>query len=204
MKFQMAPHSLFAILLRQPWWVSLLVAVLLGLVSAALLPADLKLGGALGGMPFVVLSLIALKRQWGQPGAREIERVDAAVRQMPWESFRAALQRGLVRDGYEVSPGSGAVDLVLRKDGRQTLVAARRWKAARQGEEVLQGLQAAAVEAGAGSVMLVALGELTPGAQRLAQAHGVSVVGAAQLARWLRGVPLPEAGGSPAPGKRAG
>lgn len=203
MKFQMAPHSLFAILLRKPWWVSLLVAAVLGLVGAALLPSELKLGGALGGFPFIVLSLIALKRQWGQPGAREVERTEAAVRQMTWEALRAALERGFANEGYEVSAGAGVVDLVLRKDGRQVLVAARRLKAARQGEEVLQGLQAAAVQAGAGSVILVALGELTPGAQRLARAHGVSVAGAAQLARWLRGVPLPAAAGA-APGKRAG
>lgn len=202
MKFQMAPHSLFAILLRKPWWVSLLVAVLLGLVSAALLPADLKMGGALGGLPFVVLAAVALKRQWHLPSAREIERIEAAVRQMPWEAFRAALERGFANDGYEVSAGAGAVDLVLRKDGRQVLVGARRWKAARQGEEALQGLQAAAAQSGAGSVMLVALGELTPGAQRLARAHGVEVVGAASLARCLRGVPLPVAAGA-AQGKRA-
>ena len=49
--------------------------------------------------------------------------------------------------------------------------------------------------------MLVSLGGLTPGAQRLAQAHGLSVVGSAELARWLRGVPLAQGA---AQGKRAG
>ena len=40
MKFRMAPNSVFAVLLRSPWWVSLAIAAALALAAAALLPAD--------------------------------------------------------------------------------------------------------------------------------------------------------------------
>ena len=39
MKLRMAENSLFAILLRQRWWVSASIALAIGLVAAALLPA---------------------------------------------------------------------------------------------------------------------------------------------------------------------
>ncbi len=195
MKIQMAPNSLFAILLRQPWWVSLVIAAVLALVAAALLPDDLKVVGALSGLPIFVLSMVALKRQWKLPGAAEVEAVNQAVRQMPWEAFRVLLELAFVREGYQVSPGQGAIDLVLAKPGRRVLVSARRWKAARQGEETLQAVcEAADRSDDGGSVMLVTLGELTPGARQLATVRQVVVVGSAELARLLRGLPLPQAG----------
>ena len=198
MKFQMAPNSLFAILLRQPWWVSLLIAAVLALVAAALLPEGLKVVGALSGLPIFVLSMVALKRQWKLPGAAEVEAVTQAVRQMPWEAFRVLLELAFARDGYVVSPGQGAIDLVLVKPGRRVLVSARRWKAARQGEETLQAVcEAADRSEEGGMVMLVTLGELTPGARQLAKVREVAIVGDAELARLLRGLPLPQASSSP-------
>ena len=71
MKFKMAPNSLFAVLLRKPWWVSLAVAAAFALVALALLPVDLKVVGALGALPFLGISVVALVRQWHAPSARE-------------------------------------------------------------------------------------------------------------------------------------
>ncbi len=193
MKFKMAPNSLFAILLRQPWWVSLLIAAVLGLVAAALLPDELKVVGSLSGLPFFILSLVALKQQWKLPGAAEVEAATQAVRQLPWEAFRTLLELAFRREGYTVSSGAGAIDLVLVKGGRRVLVSARRWKAARQGEEVVQaGCRAADQSEEGGAIMLVTLGDLTPGARQLAKARDVALVGGAELARLLRGLPLPQ------------
>jgi restriction system protein len=47
MKFQMAKNSLFAILLRSPWWASAGLGVVLGLLGAALLPEAYRVAGAL-------------------------------------------------------------------------------------------------------------------------------------------------------------
>jgi len=51
----MAKNSLFAVLLRSPWWISLLVALLVGLVGFALLPQQFKVVGALSGLPFAII-----------------------------------------------------------------------------------------------------------------------------------------------------
>ena len=85
----------------------------------------------------------------------------------------------------------GAADFALRRAGRTTLVSAKRWKAARHGEEALKALYAAAQERGAGSCVFMALGQLSDNAQAFAKSHGVQVMQAAGLAQVLRGLKLP-------------
>ncbi len=191
MKFRMAPNSLFAILLRQPWWVSLLIAVLFAAVCFALLPAEAAPFGAVGALPFLGLSAIALKRQWGRPSARRVEAVATALSRMGWEEFRRLLEQAFTRDGWQVERLSGAADLRLRKAGQQVLVGARRWKAARHGEEALVALRGAMVSFDTGSAMYLALGEISPNAQRFASENGIAVVQVEGLAQLLRGMPLP-------------
>ncbi len=59
MKFKMAEKSLFATLLRSPWWVSLAIAAVLALLAMSLLPPDYKVVGATSGFPFLVIAVIA-------------------------------------------------------------------------------------------------------------------------------------------------
>ena len=51
MKLAMAKKSLFAILLRKPWWISIGIAAGIAVVARALLPEQYAIGGALGGIP---------------------------------------------------------------------------------------------------------------------------------------------------------
>lgn len=189
MKFQMAPNSLFAVLLRQPWWVSLVVAAGVGGVGAALSPAEYKGVGLLAGLPFVLLSLVALKQQWGKPSADEIAAVHAQVAAMAWADIRLLLVARFEREGYQVTSldGDGA-DLQLARGGRTVLVSARRLKAARLGEETLAALAKAVTERGADSGMCIALAEPTPAALRLLQQHEIALVQGEALARLLRGI----------------
>ena len=67
MKFKMAENSIFAILLRNPWWISFLIAAAFSLLCAALLPKHLVIFGMMGAFPFIITGAVALKRQWGKP-----------------------------------------------------------------------------------------------------------------------------------------
>jgi restriction system protein len=194
MRFKMAPNSLFAILLRSPWWISIAIAVVFMVVASALLPEELRLFGAAGGLPFLVLGAVAFWRQWGQPSATQVEALQQRLATLSWGEFSPLLQQGFQRQGYVVEPAQGGADLRLRRDGRQTLVSAKRWKAARHGEEAIQALAQAVrrdddVSAGA----YIALGDLSPQALRLADREGIQVLNAAALAQLLRGVSLPSA-----------
>lgn len=191
MKFQMAPNSLFAILLRSPWWISVLLAVVLGAVVAALLPDRWRVVGALSGFPFLVVGVVAFVRQWRLPSAAAVERTQSAVAAMGWPEFSALLEQAFARDGYAVQRRNhAAYDFELERQGRKMLVSARRWKSARTGLEALRALQAAREGAGAPDALYIGLGELTENAVPYAAEQRIAVWQAAELAQALRGMPL--------------
>ena len=61
MKFRMAENSLFAVLLRSRWWISLLIAIGFVGVVQALLPPEYRLVGSMGAFPFFVIAGIDRK-----------------------------------------------------------------------------------------------------------------------------------------------
>lgn len=183
------PHrnSLFAVLLRKPWWVSALIGAAIGLVAAALVPDDWRIAALLTGFPFFVVAGIALVRGLGRPDAAEIERTAQAVRALNWPAFATRLQETFVRDGWTVQRiEAGSHDLVLERGGRRMLVAARRWKSAHLGLEPLRELQAARSAGDGADALCIALGELSLQARRYAAAERIAVWQAAELAQALR------------------
>jgi restriction system protein len=180
----------FAVLLRSPWWVSLLVAALLALLAAAWLPDGYRTVGALSAMPFVVISAIAARRQWRLPSAKQIDQTLDALGTMGWPQFAAVLEQAFQRDGYTVTRGrSDAFDFELERQGRVMLVAARRWKSARTGLELLRSLQGAREHKEAADALLISLGELTANAKPFAAEHRIAVWQAAELAQALGSLP---------------
>ena len=197
MKFNLPRNSLFAVLLRSPWWISVGIAALLGLVAAALLPAEFRVVGSLSGFPFLVIGALAAQRQWRLPGAVRVQQTQAAVGAMAWPAFQALLTESFRRNGYEVLPGGagGTVDLVLQRQVGRTLVSARRWKTARLGVEPLRALQAARLQddssADTPQVLCICLGDISDNASTYAAEQGITLWRAAELALALRGLPLP-------------
>lgn len=194
MKFQMAPNSLFAILLRSPWWYSLAIALVLGAAMAAVMPDGWRVVGALSAFPFAVVSAIALGRQWKQPSAAQVEQSRAQLMAMAWPEFSALLEQAFVRDGNRVQRlQQEGCDFEIERAGRRMLVCARRWKSARTGLEPLRALQAAREAAGVPDALYIALGELTDTAAPYAAQQRIAVWQATEMAQALRGL-LPAAG----------
>ena len=190
MKLNMARNSLFAILLRQRWWVSLAIAAGLSALAMALLPGDYKLVGALSSFPFVVISVMAAWRQRQQASPAQVARTQELVAGMSWPDFATLLQKAFECDGYIVQRGSAApVDFELERQGRRILVSARRWKSARTGVETLRALQAAREAADGADALLVSLGELSDSARPFATRHGITVWQASELAQALHRLP---------------
>ncbi|MCW5658930.1 MAG: restriction endonuclease [Burkholderiaceae bacterium] len=188
----MAQNSLFAILLRSPWWISVAIAVVMGLMGAALLPERFRMVGALSGLPFFVIGAIAARRQWHLPSAARVAQTQQALATMPWPAFAALLEQAFRRDGYTVQRSQAAsVDFELERQGRRMLVSARRWKSARTGQEVLRALQAARDAADdAPDALYIGLGELSDTARPFAAQHRIAIWQAAELAQALRGLPF--------------
>ncbi len=71
MKFRMSQNSIFAVLLRSPWWMSAGVALLLSVGGFAALPLEYAAMGVFAAVPFAVIAIIAAYRQLRAPaGAR--------------------------------------------------------------------------------------------------------------------------------------
>jgi restriction system protein len=183
MKWKMSDKSLFALLLRSPWWISIAVFAGFALLARALLPPAYVWAGLFGGLPFLVIGLIAARRQWLAPKpvqvAQQLERVSA----MAWRDFAQALTEAYTRQGYVVTAFEGVgADLQLVKAGRTTLVSCKRWKAAKLGVEPLRELVAARQRQDASLCACLTLGQLSDTARGYAKAEGVQVIEAGELA----------------------
>jgi restriction system protein len=186
MKLGMAKNSLFAVLLRSPWWVGLGIAGVLVLLSFALLPADYWIVGIVSSLPFWVIGGIAAWRQRSVPGADQVARADDALRRLSWPEFAALLEQAFQRDGFTVSrQASGPFDFELQRKGRTMLVTARRWKSAHTGLDVVKALQKAREQREAPDALLIGLGELTDTARPFAAQHRIAVWQSAELAQAL-------------------
>ena len=188
MNWTLNDNSLFAILLRSPWWISVAIAGALGAVAIALLPEAYRIGGAVAGFPFLVIGCIAAWRQFQAPSNARIDRTLAAVRSMSWGEFSGAIEAAYRQSGYGVSAiGGTAANFEITKEGRTALVSCKRWKAAHTGVEPLASLHAMKEARDAHECIYVAAGEITDNARAFARKHAIKLVAGPELARLLPG-----------------
>ena len=141
MKWKMSDRSLFAILLRSPWWMSFLLVAAISLASSALLPTEYKLVGALCSFPFAVIGAMAAWRQRKLLSPAQADALQSAMAAMHWREFSPLLSQAFAHQGYAVTAlTQGLADFKLTRQGQTTLVCAKRWKAATWGMDNLQAL----------------------------------------------------------------
>lgn len=184
--FKVSDNSLFAILIRSSWWISFVLSILICMVAYYLVPMQFKVAIYATAIPFVITGLISAGRQAKRPGRAQIEATIAALNAMSWRDFSARMEQAFQRDGYVVTRGSGAVDLVLVKDGRTTLVSCKRWKAANHGLEPLRDLKDARRAQEAREAIYVCIGNLSDNARQFALDNKVTLMQGTELAQLLR------------------
>ena len=179
MALKLHENSLFAILLRSPWWVSALAAlVVFGLVRFFLEWPYALFAAA----PFIGIGAWGAWRDLRKPSAKRIAATLERARAMPWEEFCAALEAAYRREGNGVTRVGD--ELHLTRGGRVTLVACKRWKAVRTGIEPLREFEAASRGRGAAREYIAA-GEVTDTARTFAAEKGIRLVQQEELARLL-------------------
>jgi len=188
MKLKMSENSLFAILLRKPWWISIAIAAVVSLAASMLFPRAYAVYGVSAGFPFFVIGLIAAVKQWRAPGAALVAHTLESVTAMSWRDFANAIEAAYRRDGYEVKRRDGGADFEIAKDGRKAVVSGKRWKAANTGVEPLRELSAAAESCGAHDKFYITVGQLSDNARRYADEQGIRVLRETGLAELLRGM----------------
>ena len=179
----MAENSLFAILLRSSWWISVAIAAGIVVVASALLPADYKIFGIFMAVPFAVIAAVAGSRQLKAPSPVRIEQTVEALRSLSWPALSDKLEAALRRDGWVVTrartPGA---DFALTRGGRRSLLACKRWKVSRTGVEPLRELRAAMDADDAHNGIYVSVGEITDKARQYAAANEISLMQGPALA----------------------
>ena len=188
MKFKMSEQSLFAILLRSPWWISLALAVGFALLARALLPAEYFVFGVMGGFPFIVIAVMAAKRQWHLPSVKRVEQTQQAISALAWPGFATLLEKAWLAQGLAVQTHKGAgADFELREGAvGYCLASCRRWKAATVGVEPLRELSAAMERADVPDGLFISLGVVSDQAVRFAKDHRIRLLGLSELAVLLQ------------------
>jgi len=189
MKLEMAENSVFAVLLRSPWWVSIAVAGGVYVLAKFLLDKFSTLPGIYAlfvPLPFVIIGAYAGWQQLRAPSGARIAGMLEALRAMQWEEFSGGIEEAYKRAGYAVTRLPGAQgDFELERAGRRSLLACKRWKATRTGVEPLRELHAAAQARDAHECLYVSAGELTDNARAFAAQKGIRLVHGAELAKLL-------------------
>src|SRR3954471_19113295 len=98
-----APNTLFGLLMRQPWWVTLLVAGALFWLTYAFFPPI----APFVSVPFVALALYIAVMQWRKGSPADLEEHLQTLRDLSWEEFSARVVGAYQDRGYTVLPSHG-------------------------------------------------------------------------------------------------
>lgn len=181
MAWKLPQNSLYAVLLRSPWWWSALGGFAAFALIRLILPAPYA---AIGALPFLGISGYVLYQRLRRPSARRVAQALERARALSAPKFLDALEAGFRRDGYAVERTDGAADLELTREGRITLVSCRRWKATRTGIEPIREFDAATAERGV-KRLYVAAGEVTDNARSYAEQRSIELMAEEALGRLL-------------------
>ena len=182
MRLKMHENSLFAVLLRSPWWVSALVA---GGIFALIRIWFAPFYAAFAALPFACISGYVAWKQLRAPSEAQVLKKLEKIRAMSAEEFAAALEAGFRREGWTVEKTRGAADYELRQSWRVALVASKRWKAAHAGIEPLRELEALRREKKAEACFYVTTGELSDAARRYALEKNMRIITGMELSKLM-------------------
>jgi restriction system protein len=190
MNFKMRENSVFAIMLRSPWWISGVVAIVFIAAAAAFMPPQYAPFGMMSATPFVVIAGMVLWRNRNAPDPKQVQASLAHAASQPWRAFAAALEKAFVAQGYAViqlsgGPGSSGADLRLVKNEQTTLVSAKRYKATTHGTEPLRELATAMQKTAAERGVYISLGEVTDQAASFAKEQGIELLSGQRLGALL-------------------
>jgi restriction system protein len=204
-----------------PWWLGPPVIVAAWLLFRFMLPAFFgsfnyatldvlavmsRTAALFAAGVMTIVWLVALVQKWSY--ARNLERQTglASIRELSWRQFEQLLAEAFARQGYHVQETAagpdGGVDMVITKDGRQTLVQAKHWRQWKVGVKVVREMLGLRVAHEADGAIVVASGRFTRDAHRFAECNGIELIDGPALQTMITGVQrqrdAPSVSGGPA------
>ncbi len=119
-----------------------------------------------------------------------------SLRAMSWREFEMLVGEAFRRQGYAIQEtglggADGGIDLILRRDGKTTLVQCKQWKTQRVDVKVVREMFGLLTHHGAAAVKIVAVGDYTADAQRFAQGKSIELIHGEALLAMVREVQTP-------------
>lgn len=119
-----------------------------------------------------------------------------SLRAMSWREFEMLTGEAFRRQGYTIEEtglggADGGIDLVLRKDGKTTLVQCKQWKTQRVDVKIVREMFGLLAHHGAAAVKIVAVGDYTADAQRFAHGKPIELIHGEALLAMVRAVQSP-------------
>ncbi len=175
----MPKESLFSILSRSPWWLSVMIAAVMFALVRLFLP---DIAGFFAALPFLAIAGYAGWRQLRVPSVTNVAEILDRLRAMSWEDFEGVIGEAFRRDGCAVTAIAGsAADLELRKNGRVSIVCCKRWKVAQTGAGPLRELYEAKRALDAHECIYVTAGDFTANARAYATEKSIRLLHDAAL-----------------------
>jgi restriction system protein len=193
-------EGIFDVLATLPWWMSVVVAgiayvffkwVFPGLAGqsfflkamAQAFQGNAGLVSCLFLIPAPIAFFNASRRRKLLDSQTGIE----SIRAMSWQSFELLVGEAFRRQGYGVeerggSAADGGVDLVLRKDGKTTVVQCKRWREVQVGVQPVRELFGVMHASGADAAIFVSSGTYTADAVEFARGQPIRLIDGDELA----------------------
>ena len=210
-----ALDSLYWILLKAPWWLGPILAVIVygsflyllpaivetspGTASNAGRPASAVLVSISRGIALFAGLLVVVV--WGFAEMKKLadrRRLDRqtgldSVAHLAWAEFEELVAEAFRREGYIVDRtgtcgGDGGCDVRLERDGRLTLVQCKQWRTRKVGVKVVRELRGVIAGQNADAGIVVACGEFTAEAVAFARDNRITLIGGQQLVGMIRSV----------------
>jgi restriction system protein len=151
-------NSLLDDLLRLPWWLNLIFTAIIYLVLKYYIPSAhfqsplfQVLARALPSLAngaavlFVFVAALSAFHAWRKGELLNSQTSIHSIKKLGWKDFEYLVSEAFRRKGYDVEENlgvgaDGGVDLILRKEGKTTLVQCKQWKSKRVGVSVVREL----------------------------------------------------------------
>ncbi len=188
MALRMANNSLFAILLRSPWWYSVGIGLFFIALSVIFARGKYLPFGIFTALPFFAIAGYAGYKQYQQPSHKRVLEVDQLARKMSATEIAEKIASRYSENGYEsnVFKGNGA-EFELTRSYRKVLLSTKRFKVANTGIEPLKQLVAIGEKEEATGYLYVALGEISEAARDFAKENNIELIQAIRLAAFFDG-----------------
>ena len=197
-------------LARLPWWVSVVVAVVVYIGLAEMLPS--LAGGpvvdAISGLAvwiaavFLIPAVRSTLHVWRGSRMLAANRTKEEIRSLGWEQFEELIEAHYRRLGFRVRRDGGAgpdggVDVRISKPGGETyLVQCKQWRTQRVGVKVVRELFGVVAAEDATGGIVVTAGTFTPEAVEFAGCVAVELIDGDGLVAMMGDLPVRQADGA--------